>query len=51
MLAYEPPHWMMQPVDLSKCDFSTDNGNYCNKDMKPLLHDNHFFLDSKVQSN
>ena len=35
-------------VDLSKCDFSTDNGNYCNKDMKPLLRDNHFFLDSNA---
>ena len=38
-------------VDLSKCDFSTDNGNYCNKDMKPLLHNNHFFLDSNAPIN
>ena len=35
-------------VDLSKCDFSTDNGNY-NKDRKPLWCD--FFLDSEVQPN
>ena len=35
-------------MDLSKCDFSTDNGNY-NKDTKPLWCD--FFLDSEVQSN
>ena len=35
-------------VDLSKCDFSTDNENY-NKDTKPLWCD--FFLDSEVQPN
>ena len=35
-------------VDLSKCDFSTDNGNY-DKDTKPLWCD--FFLDSEVQPN
>jgi len=34
------------PVDLSKCDFFTDNANH-NKDTKPLWCD--FFLDSEVQ--
>ena len=39
---------MHTPSSVSKCDFSTDNGNY-NKDTKPLWCD--FFLDSEVQPN